>query len=779
MDEETIRSVYPDYQGQISFSTDIPEKQPEYRESRKLSRNIKNRLQENDISLYSHQAKTIDLFLGNENVCLTTGTASGKTLAYALSLARSSLEDPNSRALLLYPTKALTRDQKKELEQIFDLLNLPIQIGIYDGDVSSSKKRKVRENADIILTNFTGLNLYMSHHEKWSGFFEDIKTIVIDEAHHYRGLLGIHVAWIIRRLRRIARYYSSDPKFILTSATLGNPKQHSENLVGESFNVVDKDGSETGKRNLLFWNPPKFHDEVGERKSTHRESSELMAFLVDQGLKCLMFAPSRKMTELDALWTRDILEEEFENRDAEIKAYHAGHSKEERRETERRFKRKDIDGIVSTTALELGINIGDIDATLLSGYPGSRISFWQQIGRAGREDEEVLSVLVPFDSALDQYIIDDPDHLLGEAIEDAVVDLSNNHVYSKHLLSAAQELPLTGEDEKILSERLSDAIKMWKKEGSIAGDLENGCRYVRDDFPQHRVNLYSTGDDTFEVQMIDGDSTKSLPEIDRNRAYRDFHPGGIYLHQGEYYKVQGFRQGPQPVVILEPVDTDYYTETLRDTTISDVKSKESRTVGGFKVSKGSAKVRINYFAYRKKKLSNDEVLSTEPLDLDPVDLDTQVFWLEIPDEVERSMKKIAEKREGTHGWMGAKESYQGGLHAAEHSLIQMLPLIMLIDKKDVGGVSTDYHGELGSPAIFIYDAVEGGVGFSHDAYSRLEELAEKGVKRLSNCDCKSVKGCPSCTYSPDCGNDNSPLNRLLAIELLKNCISPQSSEKPE
>lgn len=768
MDREYIESAYKDYEDQIVFSTNIPEKNAEYAESHRLNQSIKNRLKKHEIALYTHQADAIDQFLKNNDVCLTTGTASGKTLAYALSLAHLLKENKNSKALLIFPTKALTRDQKEELERIYSLLNMKVNLSIYDGDVSPGKKRKAREKADIILTNFTGLNLYLGHHEKWGSFFESLDAIVIDEAHHYKGLLGIHVAWIIRRLRRIIRYYKQDPSFILCSATLGNPGEHSENLVGKDFDIVEKDASERGERSLLFWNPPKIHDEIGERKSSHRESSELMAFLVDKGFQTLMFAPSRKMTELDALWVQEILEEKFDGNKRKVKPYHAGHPKGQRRETERKLREGEIDGVVSTTALELGINIGDIDVTLLSGYPGSRISFWQQIGRAGREKEDVMSVLVPFDSALDQYIVDEPDHLLGEPVENAVIDLSNNQVYSSHLLSAAQELPLTEQDRVFFDDRLERAVQMWKKEGSLTGNLETRCRYIRDDFPQQDIDLYSASSDTFEIQIRKGGSIETLPEIDRNRAYREFHPGAIYLYGGEYFQTVEFNEGARPKIILEPVETDYYTQTLKDTSISNLKIENKRKAGKFEICKGKADVSIDYFAYRKKKISNDEVISTEALNLDPIKIHTQTTWLEIPENVENGLKKSARKKAGEPGWAESpKMNYQGGLHAAEHSLIHMLPLLMMIDEKDVGGVSTNFHSEIDRPAIFIYDAVEEGVGFSHDAYDRFEELASKSVKRLKNCSCKSVKGCPSCTFSPDCGNDNSPLNRLLAIELLK------------
>lgn len=771
MNKKYFKSVYPDYRGQVEFSTTIPKKEAEYRESKRLDVLSREKL---EVDLYSHQAQTIDLFLEDKDVCLTTGTASGKTLAYVLCIAHLIRKDKKSKALLVFPTKALTRDQKEEIEEIFASLGMDVSIGVYDGDVSPDKKRVIRNEADLILTNFTGLNLYLSHHEKWSQFFENIRTVVVDEAHHYRGLLGIHVAWIIRRLRRICGYYSEEPRFFLSSATLGNPEQHSKKLVGREFEIigVEEDGSGRGERRVIFWNPPKYHDETPERKSTHRESSELLAFLIDQGLQTLMFAPSRKMTELDALWTQEILGETFENQFAEVRSYNAGYSKEQRREIEEDLRTGDVDGVVSTTALELGINIGGIDATILSGYPGSRISFWQQIGRAGRGTEDVVSFLVPFNNSLDQYMINHPEHLLGEPIESAVIDLSNNHIYSQHLLSAAQELPLKEDDEKIFSKRLKEAAEMWKREGSLTGDIKTGYRYMRERFPQQDIDIYSTGEDNFEVQVrTEGGSIETLPKIEKNRAYRDFHPGAIYLHQGEYHQVVDFQEGTRSKVILEPVETDYYTVTLKNTDISNIELEESRELGDYVISKGKGEVKVDYFAYKKKKLSDDEVIATESTDLEPITLRTQVSWIEIPTKVKENMIELAEKRVKEGEWIdegqGARYHYLGGLHAVEHSLIQMLPLLMLIDEKDVGGISTDHHRELGNGAVFIYDGVEGGVGFSHDAYSRIEDLAERSIQRLNDCSCQSVRGCPACTFSANCGNDNDPLNRRLAVELLE------------
>jgi len=764
---DRLISDFPDYQGQVTFSTSLPPDEPDHEVSEMLHQDLRKKLSGKDIKLYSHQARTIDGFLNGENVCLTTGTASGKTLAYALCAANNFYVDESSTFLALFPTKALTRDQKVELQEIFSLLDLEVKLGIYDGDVSSERKREVREDADMILTNFTGLNLYLNHHELWSSFYQRLKGVIIDEAHHYTGLFGMNVSWVIRRLRRVVEYYTGGTKFILSSATLGNPEEHSKNLVGKNFSVIDEDGSGSGARELIFWDPPKLEEELNEKKSTHRESSDLLAHLVDKRLQTLMFAPSRKMAELDCMWTKERLKEMYGDLGKKVVPYHAGHTKEKRRVTERKLKRREVDGVVSTTALQLGINIGSIDATILSGYPGSRIDFWQQIGRAGRgpggEGEKVVSVLVPFNSSLDQYIVENPDHLLEKSIEDAVIDLSNNKVFSKHILAASAELPLREEDIGLFPPKLGMAVNMWKEEGSLYGDLRTGCRYAKNDFPHEDINLYAAGHETFEVYLREEDgSVKSLPDIEKNRAYRDFHPGAIYLHRGEYYKVVEFDQGVQPSVVLEPADTDHYTTTLRRTNIYDIKSEEVKDVGNIKLHKGKGTVSIHYFKYKKKKLSNDNVIGIEDTGLEPITLDTQLIWAEIPASVENKVKAKDESK-------GArKAAYEGALHAAEHGLINMLPVLMLIDQKDVGGMSTKDHYDVSEEGgvVFLYDGVEGGVGFVYDAFERFSELAEKAKERFEKCSCRSVKGCPTCTFSSNCGNDNEPLNRPLAIELL-------------
>lgn len=767
MNVDWLKSTYPNYNDQVKYFTEIPEEKPKHRESEKLDSELKKRIKDLDIDLYTHQSKTIDKFIEGKNLTINTGTASGKTLAYALSIAHKFKTNEKNSVLIIYPTKALTRDQKSELKQIFESLNLEIDIGIYDGDISSSKKRKVRNNSDIILSNFTGLNLYLNSHDKWSQFFEKLDTIILDEAHYYTGLMGMNVAWIVRRIRRIAKYYNKDPQFILASATLGNPEEHSKHLTGKKHFIITEDGSEKGARTLIFWNPPLIGE--NQRRSTHRESSELLAHLTNHGYQTLMFAPSRKMTELDAEWTKEKLQKEYKTNQIKIKPYNAGHSKENRRKTEKKLKNAEIEGVVSTTALELGINIGTIEATILSGYPGKRINFWQQIGRAGRGTKKSLSVLVPFNSALDQYIIKNPKHLLKENIEDAVIDLKNNQVFSKHILAAAQELPIKEKDKKIFPEKIQKAAEMWKTKGALTGNLKTGYRYIKRDFPQSKINLFTVSKE-YEIKIKEKNRTKTIPSVEKTRAYRDFHPEAIHLHQGQYYQVKEFREGKKPKIILEPVNTDYYTKTTSKTSISNIEKEKQKKIGKLKICKGKGEVKIHYTHYQKKRISDDQILGQNQIKLDPIKIQTQIMWIEIPKTIEKELKENAEKKIENNNWESLEKQYthfNGAIHAAEHTLIHMLPLIMMIDEEDVGGISHPNHPEIQKSTIFIYDEIEGGVGFAHDAYERFEELARKTRKHLENCSCKSLGGCPACTFSPNCGNDNKPLNRPLAIKLLK------------
>jgi DEAD/DEAH box helicase domain-containing protein len=762
-----LSSTYPNYTGQIEHVETVPEEKADtVRASEVLPKGIADAL---DHDLYTHQADALDALSEGEDICVSTSTSSGKTLIYGLEIARQYIRDPDSRAVIVHPMKALSRDQRKELEGLFEDLGLSIDVGVYDGDVTSSEKRRVRNECEVVITNFAGLNQYLPHHSGWSEVLGNLETVVVDESHMYTGIQGMHVAWIARRLLRLAESdrYGSSPQVILTSATIGNPKEHSKSLTGRDVTVVEEDGSPRGRRDLVFWNPPTYNDDGFEvRRSTHRESSEVLAHLTHYGRQTLMFAPSRKMTELDTKWARDFLKEQYKDTSTRIEPYNAGYKKDERRELENLLNSEGLDGVVSTTALEVGINIGSMEATVLSGYPGSRVSFWQQVGRSGRGRKDALSVLVGMNSSVDQYIMRNPEYLLEEDVEDAVVDLDNNQVYAEHVLVASKEMPLSGDDREYFGDRLEKVLGMYENRNEVSGTLDTGVRYTGDKRPEAEVDIYATSRERYEL-VIRGDETETtLPSVDKNRAYRDFHPGAVHLHRGRYYKVENFEEGTNPRIVLEPTSVDYYTEAMRDVDIRDLEEKGTKQVGEYEVSWGMGKVLEYYPTYQKKRISNDNVIGMSETGLtDPVELYTQVVWLSIPQDTET---RIDDKYE-------ASDAFIGGVHAMEHSMINMTPLELMVDSKDIGGLSTRFHNYTEGPSMFIYDGVDGGIGFSRAIYDKYTELAERSKELIEGCTCEGTSGCPGCVMDYMCGDNNEPLHTEAAVEILEGIVDTESA----
>jgi len=757
-----LSSTYPDYTGQMEHVETVPPEEAEtVPASEVLPEGIADGL---DYELYTHQAEALDALSDGEDVCVSTSTSSGKTLIYGLEIARQYVRDPDSRAVVVHPMKALSRDQRKELESLFEDIGLPIEVGVYDGDVSSSEKRRVRKECEVVITNFAGLNQYLPHHSGWNEVLGNLETVVIDEAHMYTGVQGMHVSWIVRRLLRLAESdrYGSSPQVVITSATIGNPKEHSKSLTGREVTVVNEDGSPRGERDLVFWNPPTYNDDgVEVRRSTHRESSEVLAHLAHYGRQTLMFAPSRKMTELDTRWARDFLKEKYRDTGTRIEPYNAGHRKDERRELETLLDSEGVDGVVSTTALEVGINIGSMEAAVLSGYPGSRVSFWQQVGRSGRGTKDALSVLVGMENSVDQYIMRNPEYLLEQDVEDAVVDLDNNQVYAEHVLVASKEMPLSGDDREYFGDRLEKVVSMYKNRNEVSGSLETGVRYTGDRRPEAEIDIYATSGKRYEVLIREKDTETTLPTVDKNRAYRDLHPGAVYLHRGNYYKVEEFEEGPNPRIVLEPTSVDYYTEAMRDVDVRDLEKEGSKQVGKYEVSWGMGKVLEYYPTYQKKRISNDNVIETSETGLtEPVELYTQVVWLSVPQKTEA---RIDDGYEGS-------DAFLGGLHAVEHAMVNMTPLELMVDSKDIGGLSTRFHSHTGGPMMLVYDGVDGGIGFSRAIYEKYLALAERSKELIEGCTCESTSGCPGCVMDYMCGDNNEPMRTDAAVEILEDMM---------
>jgi len=778
-----LRGTYPSrrYHGQIEDVTTIPARPGRTVPAGDiLPPTLATKL---GVDPWSHQAAALEALADGENVCVTTATASGKTYVYALQIARRYLEAPETRALLVYPTKALSRDQERELTELLcGTLGLDISIGVYDGDTAADDKRRIREEATVVITNVAGLNQYLEGHHRWATFHANCELIVIDEAHSWTGLEGMHAAWILRRVRRIVDWYGGNPQYVLTSATIGNPAAHAETLTGEPATVIDEDGSPRGDRELVFWNPP---ERSGHGSSTEHseetaaasdgesigrstrpatvEAPELWAHLCYHDVSSLLFCGSRKGTELAVDRAETFLEESAYRGSAALAPYNAGHGKRSRRSTEQRLKTGRLDGVATTSALEVGIDVGGIDGTVLQGYPGSRQSFWQRIGRSGRGDRDALSAFVPSHATLDQYILEHPEYVLEPDHEHAVVDLANNPVYRQHVICAAQELPLTAADADRFGgqDRLERAVEFGRRLGELEGSLTGGVTYTHRDRPQDEISLYAAGGATFDVRLA-GEETIDHEPIGRNRAYRDYHEGAIVQFQGDQYEVVAFREDrPRPTIELEAVDVDYYTQSQRRVRIYDTESRESREVGPFRLNYGYGTVTIEYGTFLQRDIESGEVRAAG-LDTGrgPLEMRTQLCWAEVPGEVERAVTtaysdyhndKCGELPPRLHG-------YLGGLHAIEHAMIAVAPLELNVDAADLGGLATNRLSDTpDTSGWFIYDAIEGGAGFARSIYGEFEAVARRARELMADCPCGREEGCPACLMSDRCGNDNRPL----------------------
>ena len=692
--------------------------------------------------LHRHQREALDLVRAGRDVVVATGTASGKTLVYNLAFAERAIADPRSTALYLFPTKALARDQLRQVRG----LRLPqVKAAVYDGDTPRAERPLIRRNANLVLTNPDMLHLaILPDHVRWADFLLRLSLVVVDEAHVARGVFGSHVAMVLRRLRRLVARCGGDPRFVLTSATIGNPAEHAERLVGLPFDAVTEDASPRGEKLFALWNPPIVDDETGARRSALAESAGVVAALARDGVKSIGFARSRRAAELLADFVRREVPAEVRPR---VKAYRAGYLPEDRRELERALAADELTAIASTNALELGIDIGSLDAAVLVGYPGTRASMWQQAGRAGRRGSASLAVLVAQDDPLDQYLATHPEDLFDRPPEDAVVDPTNPFVLEPHLRCAASELPLGEEDLAYFGPDAARALGRLEAAGLVA---RRGERWVdRGKGSPHRdVDVRSTGGDPYAIVV--GDTGELLGTVDRGRAFHQVHPGAVYLHQGEQFEVRELDL-VRRVAVVERGDPDYYTQARDLTDIAVVEAEEEARSGDVVVRYGTVRVRNQVNGYARRLVATGETMEVVPLALPPQDLETRAVWWAIPQAVlDRAAIRAA--------------TIPGAAHAAEHAAIGLLPLVATCDRWDVGGVSTAFHGDVGACAIFVYDGMPGGAGIAERGFRAATRWLEATLETVRNCPCP--RGCPSCVQSPKCGNGNEPLDKVAAASLL-------------
>lgn len=705
--------------------------------------------------LWSHQVEAIDLARAGRSVVVATGTGSGKSLCYQAPIAEAAVAPVRpGTALVLFPTKALAHDQLRALTA----LAFPgVVAGAYDGDAGPEERTWIRKQATVVLTNPEMLHSgLLPHHERWATFLGRLRYVVVDELHSFRGVFGSHVAQLLRRLHRLAAHHGADPVFICCSATIGSPQRLASAITGADVTPVLHDGSPRGPRTVALWQPPLLDAASGARGSAHREAAAVTAALIQGGHTTLGFTRSRRGAELVAADVRRRLPRPLARR---VRSYRGGYLPEERRQIEEELFAGHLAGIVATSALELGIDVGGLDAVVLDGFPGTISSFWQQAGRSGRDGQASAAVLVAGGDQLDQWLVAHPEELLSRSPEPAVVNPANPFVLDPHLRCAAHELPLTHAD-----------ARWWPP-----GVLDDGVRrLVQDDellvrhrgrrqepigiwngtgWPSHGVGLRNAGG--APVRIVEAGSERRIGDVDRARAPEQVHRGASYLHQGEHWRVRQLDL-EAGLATVEPDDGATYTVARTDTQTHLLEVSATRTVGRARLYLGSAEVVGRVIGYQRKETVSGTLVSSEPLDLPPATLVTRAFWYVVePSDVAAAGIERAR--------------LPGALHAAEHAAIGMLPLFAICDRWDVGGVSIARHADTGRPTIVIYDAMPGGAGVAELGFEAADRHLAATLESIDACPC--VDGCPSCVQSPKCGNGNDHLDKQAAQMLLRALLS--------
>jgi DEAD/DEAH box helicase domain-containing protein len=658
-----------------------------------------------------------------------------------------------ARALYLYPSKALAQDQARALHA-FNLKRL--QPAIYDGDTPREHRAELRRRANLILTNPDMLHVgILPNHAQWERFFSGLAVVVIDEAHVYRGVFGSHVANVIRRLRRICEFYGTVPRFLLASATVANPRELAERLTGlDEIRVVDRDGSPGTRRTIAMWNPPITDPETAGRRSVLAEAADLLVSLVIEGSRTIVFMKSRKGIELMAKFAEiELKKRGYPELAARIAPYRAGYTPAQRRELERRLTNGELLGVVSTDALELGIDIGALDAAICVTFPGTVASLKQMWGRAGRRGRG-LAIYVAGEDALDQFFCRHPDEFLERPVEAAILDPHNEQLFATHLVCAAHEGPLSYEDEHIFGPGWREAADVLVGQGALRA-RPDGTYVPRnaDEYPAGAVSLRSAGSDA--VSVIDGGTGEIIGTVDAGPAPSTVHQGAVYLHGGRTFEVAALQLDDRRAFV-RPFDGNWYTQPKRETDTRIEEVLATRTALGVRLSFGTVVVTEQVLAYQRRRLNDHEAMDLIPLDLPQTSFATQALWYEpyVTSSGGRSLRRPQDETE-----------FLGTLHAAEHSQIAVLPLLAMCDRWDIGGLSTNYHPQTDGPTIFIYDGHPGGIGIARRGYEAFERLVGDAHRLVSECPCES--GCPSCVQSPKCGNLNEPLSKSGSAALMR------------
>jgi len=759
LDDITKQSFY---ENQIIHIEKIPKKPPVYGDlNLTVHPKIQVYLKTKNLTLYSHQTEAINAIFKGKNVVLVTSTASGKSLAYNIPVLHSILSEPDSCAIYLFPMKALTQDQLEKLNEMASFLGIdPKNFGIYDGDTPSEEKRRIRSESRIILTNPYGFHYYLPYKHLWTRVFSNLKYIIIDEIHQYKGIFGSNFAQVLRRFLRALNSFGVTPTFILCSATIKNPEEVAKKLTGQEFLIVDNDGSPNPGRYFVMWDLP-MEKNTDIYKSPHTQTRNLFNYIVQRDLQTLAFVRSRKMAELNAYYSRITLEKQDRKALVDrVISYRAGLKPDDRRRIEQSLRDRNVLGVYSTTALELGVDIGSLDCTILSGFPGTVSSMWQQVGRAGRKYNphigiECISFLIPLPNPLDLYYVNNPQELMTKPHEICHINLDNKYIVENHLKCAAKEAPLTEKDEILFGKSFSDAVQSLEKKNIVK---KRGNRYYynsTEQFPPQSVSLNSIRESDFQIIIERKKGQSSLITYEeKSYVYKELHEGAIYLYMAEPYRVHELDL-KNKVVKLSKDEGNTYT---RSRVITDIlqrgKGEKTKTESGVNIYYGNVKVSESVVGYDIVSVENNEIIARKSLNFPPIELDTKAVWFSIPPDYIEALV--------SEGY-----NFDGAIHALEHAAISMAPYFTMCDRWDIGGVSTRSGSqEIDEwPVIYIYDGFPGGIGISESLYDILLELLRKTYTLLSMCKCK--ESCPGCVISPKCGNNNKPLDKYGAKRLLE------------
>jgi len=688
--------------------------------------------------LYRHQVEATDAIRAGKNVVVATPTASGKTLIYNLPVFERLLCDPHTHALYLFPLKALAQDQLKTFERMaLGAEQIRPTAAIYDGDTPSGQRRRLRASPpNLLITNPEMLHLaLLPYHHNWSSFFARLAFVVVDELHTYRGVMGSHMALVFARLLRVCSYHGVRPVFVLSSATIANPEQLAVQLTGLPVQVVAAGTAPRGRHHVVFVNPD------GGAVQT---AILLLKAALHRGLRTIVYTQSRRLTELIAMWVHD----RGSGYASRIHAYRAGYLPEERREIEAGLADGRLLAVVATSALELGIDIGNLDLCLLVGYPGTIMATWQRAGRVGRGMQESAVVLVAGQDALDQYFMRNPEDFFNRSPESAVINPTNPVIVSRHLVCAACELPLEPLEPLLAEPAVCREAQRLEGRGELLRDEQGERLYAARRQPHREVDLRGAGK---QFHIVDGRCGDTVGQIDGFRAFRETHPGAVYLHMGRTYVVRALDVSGATVSVSE-MQVDYHTRVRTRKSTEILERQQSCSVWGTRVHYGRLRVTDQVTGYEKRHTRTGRVLQIVPLKLAPNVFETEGFWVEVPLGVQQALES-----KNLH--------FMGAIHAMEHAAIGILPLLVMTDRNDLGGISTPFHPQVGCAAVFIHDAVPGGVGLSRLAFHKARDLLVGTREAVASCPCSS--GCPSCVHSPRCGSGNRPIDKAACLYLLE------------